>query len=136
SGTLPLSVNLTGSGDPERIMASAVTGNYFYAFGVTPAIGRGFSLENEKSGQEQVTVLSHAFWQKRFAGDPNIVGKTIVLDSKSYQILGVMPAGSSFPQTAELWVPIGFEADPDMKMRKAHFLRPIGRLKAGVTLTQ
>jgi putative ABC transport system permease protein len=135
SGTSPLAVNLTGSGDPERVMASSVTGNYFDTFGITPAMGRGFTLENEKTGQDQVTVLSHAFWQKRFAGDPNIVGKTITLDSKSYQIVGVMPAGVSFPQTAELWVPINF-ADPDMKMRKAHFLRPIGRLKSGVTLTQ
>jgi putative ABC transport system permease protein len=136
SGTAPRPVNLTGSGDPERLMASAVTGNYFDAFGVTPSIGRGFSLENEKSGQDQVTVLSHAFWQKHFAGDTDIVGKTITLDSKSYQVLGVMPAGLSFPQSAELWVPLSFDADPEMKLRKAHFLRPVGRLKPGVTLTQ
>lgn len=136
SGTQPRPVNLTGSGDPERLMASAVTGNYFDAFGVTPAIGRGLTLENEKSGQDQVAVLSHAFWQKRFAGDKDIVGKTITLDSKSYQVLGVMPAGLSLPQSAELWIPMSFDADPDMKMRKAHFLRPIGRLKPGVTLVQ
>ncbi|HET6975502.1 MAG TPA: ABC transporter permease [Pyrinomonadaceae bacterium] len=134
--TIPVPVNLTGSGDPERLMASAVTGNYFDAFGVKPAIGRGFSLENEKAGQDQVTVLSHAFWQKHFAGDPGIVGKTITLDSKSYEVLGVMPAGLSFPQSAELWVPLNFDGQPGMKQRKAHFLRPIGRLKAGVTLTQ
>ena len=136
SGTQPLSVNLTGSGEPERIMVSAVSGNYFDTFGVTPALGRGFTLENEKSGQELVTVLSHAFWQKRFAGDPNIVGKTITLDSKSYQILGVMPAGVTLPQTAELWTPMNFDGNPEMKWRKAHFLRPVGRLKPGVTLTQ
>src|SRR5262249_42603432 len=136
SGTSPVSVNLTGSGEPERIMASAVTGNYFDVFGVAPALGRAFTLDNEKTGQDQVTVLSHAFWRKRFAGDPNIVGKTIVLDSKSYQVVGIMPANVSFPQSAELWVPMNFDGDPDMKMRKAHFLRPIGRLKAGVSLTQ
>ena len=136
SGTQPVSVNLTGSGEPERIMASAVTGNYFQVFGVAPAIGRTFTLDNEKTGQDQVTVLSHAFWQKRFAGDPNIVGKTIVLDSKSFQVVGVMPAGLSFPQQAELWVPMNFDGNPDMTIRKAHFLRPIGRLKAGVSLTQ
>ena len=134
--TQPLSVNLTGSGEPERIMVSGVTGNYFDVFGIAPALGRTFTLENEKSGQDQVTVISYAFWQKRFAGDPNVIGKTITLDSKSYQILGVMPAGVSFPQTAELWTPINFDGDPEMKWRKAHFLRPIGRLKPGVTLTQ
>jgi len=102
SGTQPLAVNLTGSGEPERLFASAVSGNYFDTFGITPAIGRAFTLDNEKPGSDQVTVLSHAFWQKRFGGDPNIVGKTITLDSRSYQILGVMPAGVSFPQSAEL----------------------------------
>ena len=136
SGTLPRPVNLTGSGDPERLMASAVTGNYFDAFKVSPALGRGFSLENEKTGQDQVTVLSHAFWQKRFAGDPAIVNQTIILDSKPYQVIGVMPAGLSLPQSAELWVPLTFDVDPEMKQRKGHFLRPIGRLKPGVTLLQ
>ena len=69
-------MNLTGSGEPERVMPSAITGNYFDTFGVRPALGRGFSLENEKTGQDHVTVLSHAFWQTRFGGDPNIVNKT------------------------------------------------------------
>jgi putative ABC transport system permease protein len=68
SGTLPMPLNLTGTGDPERIMASSVTGNYFDTFKVAPALGRGFTLENEKTGQDQVTVLSHEFWQKHFAG--------------------------------------------------------------------
>ncbi|HEU4933380.1 MAG TPA: ABC transporter permease [Pyrinomonadaceae bacterium] len=136
SGTLPGAVNLSGSGEPERLMASTVSGNYFDAFGVTPALGRTFTLDNEKPGQDQVTILSHAFWQKRFAGDADIVGKTIILDSKSYQVLGVMPAGVSFPQSAELWIPLSFDGSPEMKWRKAAFLRPIGRLKPGVTLTQ
>ena len=136
SGTLPRPLNLTGSGEPERIMASAVTGNYFDTFKVAPALGRGFTLENEKTGQDQVTVLSHAFWQKHFGGDPGIIYKTIILDSKPYQVIGVMPEGLSLPQAAELWIPMTFDVDPDMKQRKAHFLRPIGRLKPGVTLLQ
>src|SRR6201988_1671868 len=136
SGTLTGAVNLTGSGEPERVMASVVSGNYFDTFGITPAIGRGFTLENEKAGQDQVTVLSHAYWQKRFAGDRDIVGKTITIDAKSYQVLGVMPAGVSFPQPAELWIPLSFDTNPEMKWRKATFLRPIGRLKPGVTLIQ
>jgi putative ABC transport system permease protein len=136
STTMPRPMNLTGNGDPERLLASAVTGNYFDTFKVSPALGRGFSLENEKTGQDQVTVLSHAFWQKRFAGDPEILNKTIILDSKPYQVIGVMPADLSLPQPAELWVPMTFDVDPDMKQRKAHFLRPIGRLKPGVTLVQ
>src|SRR5688500_10538016 len=63
-GTMPRPVNLTGSGEPERLMASVVTGNFFQTLGVTPALGRGFSLDNEKPGSDQVTVLSYALWQK------------------------------------------------------------------------
>ena len=134
--TLPASANLTGSGDPERLTASAVTGNFFDTFGVRPVLGRGFSLENEKIGQDQVTLLSHALWQRRFGGDPQILNKTIILDSKPYQVIGVMPAHLRLPQTAELWVPLNFDGHEGMKQRRAHFLRPIGRLKAGVSLSQ
>ncbi len=81
-------------------------------------------------------MLSHAFWQTRFGGDPNIVNKTINLDGKAYEVLGVMPAEVVLPQPAQLWVPINFDADPEMKMRNARFLRGIGRLKEGVTLDQ
>ena len=136
SGSMMLPMNLTGSGEPERLNASIITGNYFDTFGVRPALGRGFSLENEKTGQDHVTVLSHGFWQTRFGGDPNIVNKTINLDGKAYEVLGVMPAEVVLPQPAQLWVPINFDADPEMKMRNARFLRGIGRLKEGVTLDQ
>jgi putative ABC transport system permease protein len=136
SFTIPLPVNLTGSGEPERLMASGVTGNYFDTFKVSPALGRGFTLENEKTGQDQVTVLSHALWQKRFGGDASIVGKTIILDGKASQVIGVMPASVTLPQSAELWVPMNFDAAPEMKQRFAHFLRPVGRLKEGVSLAQ
>lgn len=136
SGSMMLPMNLTGSGEPERLNASIITGNYFDTFGVRPALGRGFSLENEKTGQDHVTVLSHSFWQTRFGGDPNIVNKTINLDGKAYEVLGVMPAEVVLPQPAQLWAPINFDADPEMKMRNARFLRGIGRLKEGVTLDQ
>ena len=136
SGTMPLFVNISGSGEPERLSASAVTGNYFDVFGVRPALGRGFSLENEKSAQNQVTVLSDALWHRRFAGDPAIINKTIILDSKPYQVMGVMAAEVKLPQEAELWVPMNFEANPELKMRQLAFLRPIGKLKAGISVAQ
>src|SRR5215213_8965926 len=136
SGTTSRPLNLTGSGEPERLTASVITGNYFDTFGVRPALGRGFSLENEKSGQDQVTVLSYAFWQTRFGGDPNIIGKTITLDGKAYEVLGVMPAEVVLPQDVQLWVPLNFDENPEMKMRNARFLLGIGRLKEGLTLAQ
>jgi putative ABC transport system permease protein len=136
SFSVPLALNLTGNGEPERLNASGVTGNYFRALGVTPAWGRTFLPENERSGSDQVVVLSYGLWQTRFAGDPAIVNKTITLDGKSCAVLGVMPQGFSFPQSADVWIPINFDISPQMKQRKAHFLRPIGRLKPGVTMAQ
>jgi putative ABC transport system permease protein len=133
---VPLPLNLTGNGEPERLQAAAVTGNYFQALGVKPALGRTFLLENEKPGNDQVVVLSHGLWQKRFGGSADIVNKTVTLGGKTCQVLGVMSQDFSFPQAAELWVPLNFDAEPGMKQRKAHFLRPIGRLKSGVTMAQ
>jgi putative ABC transport system permease protein len=134
--SVPVHLNLTGNGEPERLTAAGVTGNYFQTLGATPALGRTFLLENEKPGSDQVAVLSYGFWQKRFGGDPGIVNKTITLDGRTCQVLGVMPQDFSFPQSAELWVPINFDISPGMKQRKAHFMRPIGKLKSGVTLAQ
>lgn len=136
SGSLVLPMNLTGSGEPERLSAWAITGNYFDALGVQPALGRGFALENEKSGKDHVTVLSYALWQTRFGGDPAIVDRPITLDGKTYQVLGVMPAEVVLPQDAQLWVPLNFDVDPEMKMRNARFLRGLGKLKKGVALAQ
>src|SRR6185436_9690407 len=118
------------------LSAGVVTGNYFQALGVRPALGRVFLLENEKPGRDQVAVLSQGLWQRRFGGDPSIIDKSVTLDGKTFEIIGVMPPDFSLPQTAELWVPMDFDSSPDMKQRKAHFLRPVGRLKAGVSLAQ
>ncbi|MCU1267457.1 MAG: hypothetical protein JWM21_3775 [Acidobacteria bacterium] len=134
--SVPLPVNLTGNGEPERLTGAAVTGNYFQALGVQPALGRTFVIENEITGRDQVTVLSFALWQKQFGGDPNIVNKKVTLDGKTYDVIGVMPKDFTVPQPAELWVPMTFDVRPQMKQRKAHFLRPVGRLKDGVTLAQ
>ena len=136
SGVGAVPVNLTGGGDPERLMSSIITGNYFDTFRIAPALGRGFTLDNEKPGQDQVVVLSYALWQRRFGGDPGIINKTIVLDDKPRLVIGVMGADVSLPQAADLWVPMNFDSDPEMKMRFAHFIRPIGRLKEGVSLAQ
>lgn len=136
SFSVPRNFNLTGNGEPERLSGAAVTGNYFQTLGVKAAMGRTFQLENEKAGNDQVAVLSYGLWQKRFGGDPAIVNKTVMLDGKKVDVIGVMPQDFSFPQSAELWVPINFDSYPEMKQRKAHFMRPIGKLKPGVTLAQ
>lgn len=135
SSSIPLSVNMTGNGDPERLNIYLVTGNYFDTFKIAPAIGRGFTLDNEKTGQDQVAILSYDLWQRRFGGDAAILGKTVVLNGKATEVIGVMGKDASFPQVAELWMPLNFDGE-DMKARKAHFLRPVGRLKPGVTIRQ
>jgi len=134
--SVPLPLNLTGTGEPERLTGAGVTGNYFQALGVTPLLGRTFVLENENTGNDHVVVLSYGLWQKRFAGDTGIINKTITLDGETCAVIGVMPKEFNFPQSSELWVPLNFDRSPDMKQRKAHFLRPIGKLKPGVTLEQ
>ena len=97
---MPLALNLTGSGEPERLSAAGITGNYFQALGAKPLLGRTFVLENEKPGNDQVVMLSYALWQKRFGGDPAIVGKTIALDGKAREVIGVMPQHFNFPRAA------------------------------------
>ena len=134
--SFPISANLTGGGEPQRLSAAGVTGNYFQALGVQPAMGRTFLPDNETTGRDQVAVLSYALWQKRFGGDTGIINKRITLDDKSFEVIGVMPRDFQFPATAEIWLPLNFDGSPGMKQRKAHFLRPIGRLKAGVSLAQ
>jgi len=136
AASMGVASNLTGSGEPERLTAAGVTGNYFQALGVQPYLGRTFLLENEKPGSDQVAVLSYGLWQKRFGGDQSIVNKTIVLDGRTFLVTGVMPKDFNFPQSTELWVPINFEIAEGMKQRGAHFMRPIGKLKQGVTLAQ
>jgi putative ABC transport system permease protein len=136
AASMQLRLNYTGGSEPERLEANGVTGNYFQALGAKPAFGRTFLLENEKPGNDQVAVLSYSLWQKRFAGDPAIIKKTITLDGRSCAVLGVMPPDFSMPRAADVWVPINFDIDAEMKMRGAHFLRPIGKLKAGVTMAQ
>ncbi|HJZ83081.1 MAG TPA: ABC transporter permease [Pyrinomonadaceae bacterium] len=134
--SVPISANLTGNGEPLRLSAAGVTGNFFQALGVQPALGRTFLLENEKPGSDQVVVLSHALWQKRFGGDTGIISRRITLDDKSYEVIGVMPPDFEFPATTEIWAPLNFDNQPGLKQRKAHFLRPVARLKAGVSLAQ
>jgi predicted permease len=134
--SVPISANLTGGGEPERLAAAGVTGNFFQAFAVQPAMGRMFQMENETTGNDQVVMLSDALWRQRFGGDPGIINKKITLDDKSFDVVGVMPRDFEFPAGTQVWVPLTFDTNPEMKQRKAHFLRPIGRLKAGVSLAQ
>jgi putative ABC transport system permease protein len=129
------SFNLTGSGEPERVIGNSVTANFFQALGVRLVQGRAFLPEEERSSPARVAIIGRGLWQRRFGGDPQIIGKTITLDGRSHIVVGVAPDATRVLQEAEIWTPLTFD-DPEMKIRRFHFLRAIGRLKQGASLQQ
>jgi predicted permease len=126
---------LTGMGDPEAIRAYRFSANFFDVMGVAPALGRTFTPEEDLPGANKVVVLSHKLWQRRFGGNPDVLGQAINLSGAPYTIIGVMPAHFQHPQTVEMWTPIAL-APSDMSNRNATFLRVMARLKPGVTSKQ
>src|SRR5712664_622087 len=126
---------LTGFGEPAIIIAYSFSADYFHVLGVAPLLGRTFLLEEEQPGKNHVTVLSYSFWQSRFGGNRDIVGKTITLDGAPYTVVGVMSAGFKYPPFTELWTP--FTVAPEAANDRAYrYLRVMARLKPGVTLQQ
>jgi putative ABC transport system permease protein len=130
------SFNLTNAGDPERIEGRRVSTNLFKLLGVNPQIGREFTAEEDQPEANRVVILSHALWQRRFAGDVNIVGKVVTLDAQSHTVVGVMPAWFQFPsRESELWVPIAFTSQ-QAASRGNHYLEVVARLKHGISVQQ
>ena len=131
-----LSFNITGDGDPERVMAFAVTENFFPVFGVRPLLGRNFLPEEDRPGASKVVMLSHSLWQSRYGADSQIVNREILLNGEKHTVIGVMPPSFQFlEREVRLWVPIAFEPE-DMVNRGGHYLKVIARLKPGVTQPQ
>ncbi len=127
--------NLTGTDKPIQITGSMITAGFFDALGVQPRYGRVFTLSDEKTTDPDVVILSHHLWQERFGGDPNVIGKSIALDGKTRTVVGVLANDMPVLTQADLWFPAPFE-NPGMQSRRSHFLRPIGLLKPGVTISQ
>lgn len=125
--------NLTGAGEPERLPIATVTADFFKVFGVNPLLGRTFVEGEDAKGKNQVCVISHAFWQRRFGSDPNVVGKTLSLNNLPTQIVGVMPAEFKFPRyEIDLWTPLAH----DPKRTAPYFFAVVARLKPGVHVAQ
>jgi predicted permease len=135
--------NLTGEGEPERADIVAVTANFFPLLGVRPLLGRQFRTEEEVVNGPHVIMLSHRLWQRRFAGDPAIVGKTIQIDGVAHEVVGVLPRGfrlqlptEAFEVTdGDMWTPIQFDYGQPLP-RNLTFFTVFGRLKPGVTFAQ
>ena len=131
-----LSATMQGQGDPERVEGVAITAEAFPLLGVRAQLGRVFTEAEDRADAPGTVLLSHAFWTQRFAADPGVLGRKILLDDGTYTVIGVMPAEFRFPQrNVKLWTPMRFTAR-DLSDRTTNFLHVVGRLRSGVTLQQ
>jgi putative ABC transport system permease protein len=127
-------LTLLGPAGPERVGAGNISTSFFKVLGVVPALGRDFSSKEERAGRNQVVILNHGFWQRRFGADPDIVGRSITLEGQPYEVIGVLPASFRFSdESIELWYPIDFTVEA-MRARFNHFLTVFARLKEGVSI--
>src|SRR5262245_42790571 len=128
--------DLTDANRPERFMGRGVSAGFFDALGVKPALGRTFLPGEAEPGRDQVVVLKHSLWERRFGADPNIVGRTLTLNAKTFTVIGVTPPDFNFPfSSAEMWAPLAFD-DKTKRDRANHPLRTMGLLKPGVSIAQ
>ena len=134
----PARGTLSGRGRPETLGAMTVTADVFEVLGVPPLHGRTFRAGEDQPGAAPAAVLSHRLWQRRFGGDPAIVGQTLTLDGRDHQVIGIMPPSFAFPpfwaQNAELWLPLDLSARA--QDRTGESLRLFARLAPGVTRAQ
>lgn len=129
--------DLTGAGDAERIETAKVTAQFFSVLDIHPLSGRSFLVEEDQPGRDHVAILSYGLWQRRFAGDGNIVGQNLILNGVSHTIVGVMPADFQFPDPEiQLWTPMAFAAKDLEANRGSHYLPLIARMKPGIDLPQ
>ena len=134
--------NLTGDGAPEVVLGRRVTANFFSVLGVQPVLGRAFTAADDTSG-ERIVVISHALWQRRYGGDPGIIGRTIAMSGQNsggpasdatYEVVGVAPPSFVFlSREIDYWVPMQFSPE-EAATRGNHYLNVVARLKPGVSL--
>ena len=129
----PGNVTLTGRGDPEQIPGSQVSSDLFAVMKVPPLHGRWFTREEDLPNAPPVIALSYSLWQRRFGGDPSIVGTAITIDGQARTVVGVMPEGFTYPGASQAWIPVGV---PPAATPAGNFLRLAGRMKPGTTVEQ
>lgn len=140
--------NLAGGDKPERIPGAVVSPSVLQLLGVEPIKGRAFKPEEAKNGRDDVVVISERLWQRRFNRDPQVVGSKVVMNSRPFTIVGIMPkdfdfplqlfnlgAGGQFGERAEIWQPLAF-TDAQMKTRYSRGFAVVGRLRTGTTVAQ
>jgi putative ABC transport system permease protein len=133
--TMALGGNGAGSGSPEEVLGQSVTWNLLSMLGVAPVAGRTFLKEEEHPDSDSV-VLSYGLWQRRFSGDPNLIGHSIFMGNRNLTVVGVMPAGFQFPdRRTEFWIPIGMSPQL-LTRRNSHFLKVVGRMRTSPAAAQ
>jgi len=128
------SLTLSDGEEPERFNGSTISWNMFPMIGVQPILGRQIRPEEDRPGAAGVLLLSHGVWQRRYAADPSVVGRTVTVNGQPHTIIGVMPPRFQFPEQAQLWIaqtPIEFNSP-----RTARNLQAMARLKPGVSLEE
>ena len=122
-------VTLTGAGEPAEIIGAMASANFIRLLGVSPAKGRGFADDEETPGSPRVVVLGDRMWRDRFGADPDVVGRSIVLNGVPHTVVGIMPPDFDFPNGAAFWTPLPNTFDPNL----GSFRPVMARLRAGVT---
>ena len=128
--------NLIGQGEPERIACAQVTASLFKTLGVQPLRGRTFLPEEDVRGNNQVAIVSEAFWQRRYGRDEALVGSILQLDQKNYTVVGIMPAGFRFPGEFEIWLPLALDPVRETQGDWFSLVQVAGRLKPGASAQQ
>jgi putative ABC transport system permease protein len=132
AGVRSASMVITGGRDPEQVPAQAVSSSFFRILRVAPALGRGFTPEDETPGHEKVAILSDSLRKRRFGGSPGVIGTEVTLEGERYTAIGVLPPRFRLAGDCDVWVPLALRRETSR--RDSHFLRAIGRLKPGVSL--
>ena len=129
-------VLLSGVGDPEFVGGPRVSANFFSVLGVDPIIGRTFQTGEDQPGGPKVAVLNYGLWQRRFGGDPNVIGRALTINGASYTVVGVLPQSFQFAlRPNDLWIPYQ-PTQNQLTRRPLHGTNLIGRLKPGVDAAQ
>ena len=134
----PYYVNVTGEREPERLLAARASSRLFSTLGVSPLRGRGFGVEDDQPGRGAVTVLSNAYWRRRFGADPAILGRTVQLNGMPHEIIGVMPEGFKIalgPRSYDLWTPLGPDLSPPPR-RDFRRLSVVARIAPDVSFSE
>jgi len=131
------SANLIGAGEAEQVDGRRISANLFSVLGVKPVLGRDFAAGEDEPGVAPVVVISEGLWQRKFGAVPDVLGKSLTLDDRSYTIIGVLPANFTLYRGTDVYVPMGQWNNSGLQNRSAGLgLQGIGRLKPGVTLAQ